>query len=67
MLSGCAQLQVTDYLDVITDPIDLQMIEKRLNQPNIYYKTKVRATANMVCFGAVQAAVRASRIFLGPI
>jgi len=32
--------EVTDYLDVITDPIDLQMIEKRLSQPNIYYKTK---------------------------
>ena len=34
-------LQITDYLDVIKDPIDLTMIEKRLNQPNTFYKTKV--------------------------
>lgn len=33
--------QITDYLDVIKDPIDLTMIEKRLNQPNTFYKTKV--------------------------
>ena len=43
MLMSCACQQVTDYLDVITDPIDLQMIEKRLSQPNIYYKTKVHS------------------------
>ena len=40
----CGFLQITDYLDVIKDPIDLTMIEKRLNQPNTFYKTKV---ANM--------------------
>ena len=35
--------QITDYLDVVKDPIDLQMIEQRLTQPNVYYKTKVGA------------------------
>ena len=34
-------VQITDYLDVIKDPIDLTTIEKRLNQPNTFYKTKV--------------------------
>ena len=46
-LSGCrvrlqlVLVQITDYLDIIKDPIDLTMIEKRLNQPNTFYKTKV--------------------------
>lgn len=35
------RVQITDYLDIIKDPIDLTMIEKRLNQPNTFYKTKV--------------------------
>jgi hypothetical protein len=39
--------QITDYLDVIKDPIDLTMIEKRLNQPNTYYKTKVSDNLNL--------------------
>eukprot|EP01050_Picozoa_sp_SAG11_P022635 SAG11_NODE_4327_length_1946_cov_2.250135_3_plen_125_part_00 len=32
--------EVTDYLTIIKDPIDLQLIERRLKQPNLFYKTK---------------------------
>eukprot|EP01052_Picozoa_sp_SAG31_P023812 SAG31_NODE_1987_length_6724_cov_18.235925_3_plen_247_part_00 len=32
--------EVTEYLTVIKDPVDLQMIERRLKQPNLFYKTK---------------------------
>ena len=58
---ACAHLlglraQITDYLDIIKDPIDLTMIEKRLNQPNTFYKTKVIETHDTMGTSAKLAA-----------
>jgi histone acetyltransferase len=40
--------EVTDYLTVIKDPIDLQMIERRLKQSALFYKTKAIFQADLV-------------------
>ena len=62
LLHHCGQ--ITDYLDVIKDPIDLTMIEKRLNQPNTFYKTKV---ANMPYYCGRQCKIRCCLIVLGSL